>query len=122
MTSPQILKVEWGSVNVIGAGGTFKDCKVWPGGSRAWDWRETGTKHEPGVQPADIQEVLDHGATTIIVGRGMNERLQVPKEIETYVTSHGANLKVFQTEAAVLEYNRLALAGGRVGGLFHTTC
>ena len=29
-------------------------AKLYPGGARAWDWRETGTRHRPGIQPADI--------------------------------------------------------------------
>ncbi|KAG9473210.1 hypothetical protein GDO78_022388 [Eleutherodactylus coqui] len=41
MTSPEISKIAWGSMKV--AGQAYKDCKVWPGGSRTWDWRETGT-------------------------------------------------------------------------------
>ena len=27
--------------------GDGKDFKLWPGGGRAWDWRETGTHHRP---------------------------------------------------------------------------
>jgi hypothetical protein len=40
----------------------FKDAKVFPGGAREWDWRETGTRHVPGIQPADVQELIEHGA------------------------------------------------------------
>jgi hypothetical protein len=33
---------------------------------RGWhtigNWRETGTEHSPGIQPADVQELLDRGA------------------------------------------------------------
>ncbi|XP_078699503.1 uncharacterized protein LOC144926511 isoform X1 [Branchiostoma floridae x Branchiostoma belcheri] len=76
MTSPKIASLSWGSMRVEG-GGRYKDCKVWPGGSRAWDWRETGTDHRPGVQPADLEEVLRKGVNTLVIGRGMNEVLQV---------------------------------------------
>lgn len=34
-------------------------------------------QHHPGVQPADLEEVLKKGAELLIIGRGMNEALQV---------------------------------------------
>ncbi|XP_009978580.1 PREDICTED: mth938 domain-containing protein, partial [Tauraco erythrolophus] len=43
MSSPEIASLSWGQMKVKGCSTTYKDCKVWPGGSRAWDWRETGT-------------------------------------------------------------------------------
>ena len=58
--SPQITHVSWGRMEVEGVG-TGKDFKLYPGGGREWDWRETGTQHVPGIQPADVQELLDHG-------------------------------------------------------------
>ncbi len=33
---------------------TFKDAKIFPGGPRGWDWRETGTSHVPGIQCAAV--------------------------------------------------------------------
>ncbi|XP_052014340.1 mth938 domain-containing protein isoform X2 [Apodemus sylvaticus] len=42
MASPKIASLSWGQMKVQDS--TYKDCKVWPGGSRAWDWRETGTE------------------------------------------------------------------------------
>jgi hypothetical protein len=60
--SPRILERRWGLVRIDGHG-TVKDAKLFPGGARAWDWRETGTRHRPGIQPADVAELLDHGAT-----------------------------------------------------------
>uniref|UniRef100_A0A673C4Z1 Adipogenesis associated, Mth938 domain containing n=1 Tax=Sphaeramia orbicularis TaxID=375764 RepID=A0A673C4Z1_9TELE len=44
MSSPEIESLSWGQMTVRGCSSTYKDCKVWPGGSRAWDWTETGTK------------------------------------------------------------------------------
>lgn len=43
MSSPEIASLSWGHMKVKGCSTSYKDCKVWPGGSRAWDWRETGT-------------------------------------------------------------------------------
>ena len=49
-TSPKITKLEWGRMSVEGSEKEYKDLKVWPGGARAWDWKETGTRHLPGIQ------------------------------------------------------------------------
>jgi hypothetical protein len=46
--SPRILDTGWGRIRIDGHG-TFKDAKLYPGGARAWDWNETGTRHKPGV-------------------------------------------------------------------------
>jgi hypothetical protein len=78
--SPQITHVSWGRLEVEGKAGPYKDAKLFPGGSREWNWRETGTEHVPGIQPADVQELLDHGANVVVLSRGMAECLQVPRE------------------------------------------
>jgi hypothetical protein len=118
--SPRILAISWGSMKVQGlpAG---KDFKLYPGGGRAWDWRETGTRHDPGIQPADVQELLDHGATTVVLSRGMQLQLQIdPKTIEL-LERHGVTVHVAETTEAVTIYNEAA-ESGPVGGLFHSTC
>ena len=74
--SPHITALAWGRIEIEGVG-AFRDAKVFPGGAREWDWNETGTAHEPGIQPADIAELLDHGATTIVLSQGMLKRLHV---------------------------------------------
>uniref|UniRef100_H2L4U5 Mth938 domain-containing protein n=1 Tax=Oryzias latipes TaxID=8090 RepID=H2L4U5_ORYLA len=124
MSSPEIASLSWGHMKVKGCSSSYKDCKVWPGGSRAWDWRETGTnlQHHPGVQPADLEEVLKKGAELLIIGRGMNEALQVPPSTLDFVKQKGVDVQVFQTEKAVAEYNKMAAQGAKVGGVFHSTC
>ncbi|KAM3837567.1 mth938 domain-containing protein isoform 1-T2 [Vipera latastei] len=122
MSSPEIASLSWGRMSVRGCPTTYKDCKVWPGGSRTWDWRETGTEHIPGVQPADVKEVLEKGVKTLVIGRGMSEALQVPPATVEYLKKHGIDVMVLQTEQAVKEYNILASQGVRVGGVFHSTC
>uniref|UniRef100_A0A8C2FHK9 Mth938 domain-containing protein n=1 Tax=Cyprinus carpio TaxID=7962 RepID=A0A8C2FHK9_CYPCA len=122
MSSPEIASLSWGHMKVKGCSASYKDCKVWPGGSRAWDWRETGTDHYPGVQPADLEEVLRTGVRTLVIGRGMSEALQVPPSTLDYVKKRGVDIRVFQTEQAVKEYNALVGQGAKVGGVFHSTC
>ncbi|XP_056139634.1 mth938 domain-containing protein [Lampris incognitus] len=122
MMSPEIASLSWGQMKVKGCASVYKDCKVWPGGSRAWDWRETGTDHHPGIQPADLEEVLKKGIDTLVIGRGMREELQVPSSTQDFVKQTGVKLRVLQTEKAVTEYNNLVGQGTRVGGVFHSTC
>ncbi|XP_078103201.1 mth938 domain-containing protein [Sander vitreus] len=122
MTSPEIASLSWGHMTVKGCSSSYKDCKVWPGGSRAWDWRETGTNHSPGVQPADLEEVLKKGIDLLVIGRGMSEALQVPSSTLDFVMQKGVDVRVLQTEKAVAEYNKLAGQGAKVGGVFHSTC
>ena len=54
--SPRIQEVSWG-VMVVDGLGRGKDFKLHPGGGRAWDWREHGTQHSPGIQLADVEEL-----------------------------------------------------------------
>uniref|UniRef100_H3BY79 Mth938 domain-containing protein n=1 Tax=Tetraodon nigroviridis TaxID=99883 RepID=H3BY79_TETNG len=122
MSSPEICSLSWGHMRVQGCSSSYKDCKVWPGGSRAWDWRETGTDHRPGVQPADLEEVLRTGVRALVIGRGMNEALQVPAATLAFVQQRGVEVTALQTEKAVAHYNQLAAQGARVGGVFHSTC
>jgi hypothetical protein len=75
--SPQITHVSWGRLEVEGKAEPYKDAKLFPGDSREWNWRETGTEHVPGMQPADVQELLDHSAQVVVLSRGMAERLRV---------------------------------------------
>ena len=68
--SPKITHISWGSMEVDGLG-KGKDFKLYPGGGREWDWAETNTRHVPGIQPADIQELLEHGCKAVVLSRGM---------------------------------------------------
>jgi hypothetical protein len=118
--SPHITHLSWGRLEVEG-GRRFKDAKLYPGGAREWDWRETGTHHVPGIQPADIHELVERGATTVVLSRGILEALQVSPETLRVLKDRGITAHVLQTEAAVKLYNELRETEP-VGGLFHSTC
>jgi hypothetical protein len=118
--SPLILAVSWGRMEVAGLG-VGKDFKLYPGGGREWDWNETGTRHSPGIQPADVEELLAHGATVIVLSRGMEERLEVDPATLRTLEAAGVEVHVAETGEAVRVYNDLA-ATAPVGGLFHSTC
>lgn len=122
-TSPKISDLSWGSVEVDGPDGTetYRDAKLWPGGSRGWDWNETGTSHVPGIQPADVEEVVDNGAETVILSRGQNRRLQVQDETLEWLEERGVEVEVLESNEAVRRYNELADEAD-VGALIHSTC
>lgn len=118
--TPPISHLAWGRIEVEGVG-VFKDAKVYPGGARAWDWRETGTRHVPGIQPADVEELVAHGATTVVLSKGVWERLEVQPETLAWLRDKGVEVRVLQTEEAVKCFNELREIAP-VGGLFHSTC
>jgi hypothetical protein len=102
-SSPKVTHLSWGRLEV--GGRSFKDAKLFPGGARTWDWNETGTRHDPGIQSADVEELLERGATAVVLSKGFHERLGVSP----------------QTGEAIQLYNRLR-ATERVGALIHSTC
>jgi hypothetical protein len=114
--SPRVTHLAWGHIEVEGQPNVFRDAKLFPGGARAWDWRETGT-----AQPADVDELLQHGATVIVLSQGMLERLRICAETLHLLEVRGIPFHVLRTEAAVRRYNELAIAEP-VAGLFHSTC
>ncbi len=118
--SPRIMALAWGKIEVEGAG-TFRDAKLFPGGAREWDWRETGTEHAPGIQPTDVHELLDHSATTIVLSQGMLRRLGICPETLKLLKRRGVRVHVLPTQGAVDLYNDLRKTE-QVAGLFHTTC
>lgn len=124
--APQVERLEWGTVEVAGgdtyAGGSYKDAKLWPGGARGWDWNETGTSHSPGVQVADVEELLQHGAEIVVLSRGQQGRLQVSTDVVTALRDRGVDVEVAGTQEAVARYNELAAEGRAVGALIHSTC
>lgn len=122
-TSPAILNCEWGSIRVASDEGPaeYKDAKLWPGGSRGWDWNETGTHHSPGIQPADVEELVDNGADVVILSRGQNLRLQVQNQTVDWLQSRGVDVEILETLEAVDRYNELA-DDRKVGALIHSTC
>jgi hypothetical protein len=103
--------------------GTGKDFVLYPGGGHAWDWGVHGTRHDPGIQPGDVRELLDRGCTVVVLSRGMELRLKTTPETLELLADAGVAVHVEETRAAVELYNRLAGDGNEpVGGLFHSTC
>ena len=119
--SPRIIDVSWGRLEVDGEPEPYKDAKLVPGGSREWNWRETGTAHKPGIQIVDVQELLECGAKWFVLARGMADCFHVPRETLDFLKKRQIAVHVLPTQHAVALYNKLAQTE-LVGGLFHTTC
>jgi len=124
MAETLITSLSWGSMEVSIDGETrvFKDCKVWPDGAREWRWGETGTHHSPGIQPADIEEILALDVDVLVLGRGQLGRLGVSIETDDLLRKCGVSYHIEKTQKAVTLFNELVRKGKRVGGVFHSTC
>ncbi len=118
--SPEIRTVRWGSV-VLADGRRYKDVKLFPGGAREWNWNETGTRHSPGVQLADVQELLDRGASVIILSSGQLGRLRIASGTRRALEELGIEYHVLETRKAIDLYQQLRRERG-VGALIHSTC
>jgi hypothetical protein len=119
MHSPRITHLCWGRLEI--EDGSLKDAKPFPGGSREWDWKETGTAHVPGIQPADVQALLEHGATVVVLSKGFHDRLQICQQTLQMLEDRNIPAHVEQSEQAVRLYNELRETQ-RVGALIHSTC
>ena len=119
-----ITELSWGKmeVQIDEKQRDFKDCKLWPGGGREWNWAETGTHHSPGIQPADIEEILEYGVDVLILTRGQFGRLNVSAETEALLRAREIQYHIEKTKMAVTLFNDLTKQGKRVGGVFHSTC
>jgi len=120
LSSPRISDLSWGHIEVEGFG-EFRDVKLYPGGAREWRWQETGTEHTPGVQFADVQELVENGVEVVVFSQGVYSRLKVQSETLNKLEDLGVESHVYKTSEAVEIYNKLR-EDKLVGGLFHTTC
>ena len=116
-----MLDAGWGFVDVDGLG-RLRDAKLWPGGGRGWDWNETGTRHRPGIQPADLAELLDHALEVVVLSRGRQLRLETTPEALALLAERKIEVLREETGIAIREYNRLAASGVHFGALLHSTC
>ena len=118
--SPPVTDSSWGRIVVAGER-AYKDVKLFPGGSREWDWGETGTRHRPGIQPADVEELVDRGARVVVLSTGRLEQLGVTDETLRFLGQRGIEVHRHPTADAIALYNELRERTA-VGALIHTTC
>jgi hypothetical protein len=119
--SPLVTRLAWGEMMIefLGPG---RDFKLFPNGGRPWDWSETDTHHQPGIQVADVNELLACGSEVVVLSRGFHSKLHTCSPVFEFLHSKGVAVYVAETKSAVDLYNALAGSGCKVGGLFHSTC
>lgn len=123
MASPKITSLAWGKMTIDSQQlRAAKDCKLFPNGGRLWDWNETGTRHQPGIQQSDVEELASSGATEVVLSRGMDSKLGVPDQTVRWLEEKDIKVHVADTREAVGIYNRLVEDGAKVAGCFHSTC
>jgi len=92
----------------------------------AWDWRKTGTRHEPGTQPADLEELFTKNCETIILSRGIENRLKTTVETRDLLRQRGMIFNedyfILQSQRAMDLYNQLAMENKTVCAIIHSTC
>ncbi|MEV3866781.1 MTH938/NDUFAF3 family protein [Streptomyces cinnamoneus] len=76
----------------------------------------------PGSSPGDVRELLERGATVLVLSLGMDERLRIAPPTLELLRQTGVEVHVRETRAAAALYDSLAADGRPVGGLFHSTC
>ncbi|WP_030159948.1 MTH938/NDUFAF3 family protein [Glycomyces sp. NRRL B-16210] len=118
--SPMILSIEWGRMEIARLG-VGKDFMLYPGGGKPWDWRESGTEHDPGIQPSDVQYLIDRGAELIVLSLGMERRLRIDPATIELLERLDIPYRAAETSEAVALYNE-SIPSVQVGGLFHSTC
>lgn len=119
--SPGIGRLDWAGREAEGLP-PARDFVLYPGGGRPWDRPAHGTRHSPGVQPGDVHELLERGATVIVLSLGMEEGHRIAPPTLELLGRAGVEVHVRETRAAAALYNTLASRGRAVGGLFHPTC
>ncbi len=118
--SPRIVRQTWGQVEVEGYA-PFRDAKVYPGGAREWNWNETGTRHRPGIQPADVEELIERGARVVVLSTGVLGRLGVREDALETLRERGIEVYVKRTPEAIRLYNELRKQAP-AAALIHSTC
>jgi hypothetical protein len=111
-----ITSFQWGRI-VDSNGCMFKDARIFPGGVEEWDWRKTGTRHDPGIQAMDLADLVEMKPDVVILSRDVDLVLQVPQATIDFARSYAATVLVLQSEQAVAEYGTARLRSARA----HTT-
>uniref|UniRef100_A0ABI7VQ75 Uncharacterized protein n=1 Tax=Felis catus TaxID=9685 RepID=A0ABI7VQ75_FELCA len=99
MSSPEIASLSRGQMKARSSSKPQKYCRVLPGESQAWDWRETKkSEHYPCMLPAGVEEVIKKDVQMLAIDQGMGEVLKVPPSTREYLKTQGTGVWVIQTE------------------------
>jgi len=130
---PLIVSATWGVI-VVRLGTEeqiFRDCRLqpvptgtiasWSYTATEWNWKDDGTRHEPGITREAIKSLV-YTCDYIILSCGMHSALNVKADTIKALQEACVSYEILPTPEAVEAYNRLSARGVQVGGLFHSTC
>ena len=120
----RITLLEWGRVVVEDQRGsrTYKDCIITPRGVTAWDWRQDGTRHQPGITVGALREHLSRDSEVVILSRGMEGKLLLSPEAFRYLRQQNIDYYLVRSDRLAGLYNRLVNEGLTVTCFIHSTC
>lgn len=134
-TAPQILFMKWGEIQVYQKGkikiykGQHKsDTVLKPDSHNIWNWKNDGTKHDPGTsRTAIIQNKLSDNVDYIIISLGQIKSLKLNPRTKRLLEKYKKNNKiknyfVLPSYLAAEKYNNYVANGKRVSMLLHSTC
>ena len=123
------LQIEWGKITTSNKL-VFKDCICKGYVCTEWNWKITGTKHDPGIQIADLNYstdvAIDNKTNHLVLSRGYDMCLLVGQTTINYAKSKGITVHVLESSRAIKKYNELLKENKgnekSILGLFHSTC
>jgi hypothetical protein len=115
-SAPHIEAYQFGRITIDGKTYT-RDLIICPDGIRTDWWRREGHS----LCPEDLDSVIGLEPAVLIVGCGRDDRLKVPEETRSWITSLGIELIELPTREACDRYNELA-GGSRIVAGLHLTC
>jgi len=81
-------------------------------------WREQG--HQ--LDKTDLDRVIEEKPETLVIGSGVNGKMNVPKETIDYLDKHEIKPIIEKTPAACKTYNKLVEEGKDAAAALHLTC
>lgn len=117
-----INECSWGVINT-NDDKIYKDVRIFTDKTEKWDWGTTGTRHDPGIQIADVEDMLNSDVSYCVLSCGMQGVLKIKQETLDFLTQK--NIKIYKdlTPEAIKIFNELSTKfPNKVIGLFHSTC
>jgi len=115
MACPKIQSFRWGAIEVDGI--EYPDVKIFPDQAVSWDWLESDTSE---IRLKDVEDLLQHECTYIIVSRGINCCLDVGFDTYKLLLRHNVDFLITDTITAIWRYGEAIKEGHIVGALINT--
>lgn len=98
--------VIWGQITTYD-NKTYKDAILNGYNSWEWDWKQTGTRHYPGIQYKDFAKAITPLTKVIILSKGFEEKLYVNESLVTKLKNSGYVVYCLDTKMAMDLYNSM---------------